>query len=216
MPARPLADLPPSSWPRNPNYVMDLDPVPFRVRAAFNGEPVIDSGRALVMFELGHAPVYYVPRGDVRMELMTPTGRATHCPYKGDASYWTLAVGGKTVENAVWSYEDPYAEMAGLKDLIGAYWDRFDAWYHDEERVDGPVEIAGRINATNSFAKCYPDLAAEWDRERNARIQPYEFAAESDVAVWWRNAAGEAWQEPIRDRVLRDGARAGRASRAAD
>ena len=97
------------------------------------------------MFELGHAPVYYVPAGDVRMDLMTPTDEGTHCPYKGDASYWSLTVGGTTVENIIWAYEDPYGEMAHLKGYVGVYWDRVDAWYHGETRVEAPVEIAGRV-----------------------------------------------------------------------
>lgn len=216
MPARPLAELPPSSWRKNPAYGMDLDALPFRVRAEAGGETIIDSARAVVMFELGHAPVYYVPRDDVRMDLMTPTEHATHCPYKGDASYWTLNAGGKTVENAIWSYQDPYPEMAKLEGLIGIYWDRMDAWFHDDVRVERPVEIAGRVNETNNFAECYPHLAAEWNRERNTRIQPYEFAAESGATVWWRNAAGEEWQERIKDRVLRDGAHADRPRQAAE
>jgi uncharacterized protein (DUF427 family) len=204
MPARALSELPESSWPKNPHYVMDLDPVPFRVRAVVNGETVVDSTRCQVMFELGHAPVYYVPREDVRMDLMTRNNHASHCPYKGDASYWTLGAGGKTVENAIWSYEDPYDEMAALENLIGVYWEKMDAWYHDDAEVERPVEIAGRVNETNNLARCYPHLAEEWNRERNARIQPYEFAAESDVSVWWRNASGEEWQERIKDRVLRE------------
>jgi uncharacterized protein (DUF427 family) len=206
MPARALGELPPSSWGKNPGYVMDLDALPFRVRAEIGGETVVDSRGALVMFELGHAPVYYVPRGDVRMELCTRTDRATHCPYKGDASYWTIAADGTTVENAVWSFEDPYPEMAVLKDLLGVYWEKMGAWYHDDVRVDRPVEIAGRVNESNNFAKCYPRLAAEWHREKNARIQPYEFAADSNASVWWKNAAGDEWQARIKDRVLSDGA----------
>lgn len=205
MPARALSELPESSWPKNPHYVMDLDPLPFRVRAVVNGETVIDSTRCLVMFELGHAPIYYLPRADVRMDLMTPSDQASHCPYKGDASYWSLTVGDREVANAIWSYEDPYPEMAQLKDLIGVFWNRMDTWYHDDVEVDGPVEIAGRVNQTNSLAKGYPELIAEWNRERNVRIQPYEFAADSNVTVWWKNAAGEEWQERIKDRVLRHG-----------
>ncbi|MEE8202638.1 MAG: zinc-ribbon domain-containing protein, partial [Alphaproteobacteria bacterium] len=83
---------------------------------------------------------------------------------------------------------------------------KMDAWYHDDERVDRPVEIAGRVNESNNFAKCYPRLAAEWHREKNARIQPYEFAADSNMCVWWKNAAGDEWQARIKDRVLSDGA----------
>jgi uncharacterized protein (DUF427 family) len=204
MPSRPLNELPPSSWPLNPDYVMDLDPLPFRLRAEVAGETIVDSTDGRVMFELGHAPVYYVPKGDVRMDLMTPTDLATHCPYKGDASYWSLAVGDTTVENIIWGYEDPYAEMAHLKGYVGVYWDRIDAWYHGDQQVDSPVEIAGRVNETNHFKACYPHLMAEWNSERNQRIGAYEFSAESNTEVWWKDAAGHEWRERIKDRVLRN------------
>lgn len=203
MPARPLAALPSSSWARNPGYEIDLAPLPTRVRALFGGATVVDSVRALVMFELGHAPVYYFPRADVALDLLRPTDHASHCPYKGDASYWTLAVADREAENAAWSYRDPYPEMAALKDLIGLYWERMDAWYHGDAVTQAPVEIAGRVDQAASFARAYPALAAEWDRERNQRIQPYEFAATSTTPVWWRDGTGESWRESIRDRVLR-------------
>ena len=203
MPPRPLAELPPSSWPKNPHYGMDLVPLPFRVRAVLAGETVIDSNRAQVMFELGHAPVYYFPKEEVRLELARRNDHATHCPYKGDAAYWSMMLGGQEVENIFWCYEDPYPEMAALKDLIGVYWDKIDVWYHGEQRADAPVEIAGRVNASNNFARCYPDLCAQWHPDKNERIQPYEFAAESPVVVWWRDGRGEEWEEAIRDRVLK-------------
>ena len=93
--------------------------------------------------------------------------------------------------------------MAAIKDLIGVYWNKMEAWYHDGRRVGQPVEINGRVNETNNLAKCYPDLAAEWHGEKNVRLQPYEFAAESATEVWWLSKDGKAWREPIRDRVLK-------------
>jgi len=203
MPPRPLSALPTSSWSRNPGYVIDLDPLPCRLRADVAGLNLLESDRALVMFELGHAPVYYLPREDLRMDLLSRNDHATHCPYKGDAAYWHIETRSGTVENVVWSYEDPYPEMAAIKDLIGVYWNKMEAWYHDDRRADQPVEIAGRVNETNNLAKCYPDLAAEWHREKNVRLQPYEFAAESATEVWWLSNDGKAWREPIRDRVLK-------------
>lgn len=206
MSPRPLSALPASSWDRNPGYVIDLVALPCRVRAEVAGAPLLESDRTLVMFELGHVPVYYLPREDLRMDRLAPNDNATHCPYKGDAAYWNLETPERTIENIVWSYENPYPEMAALEDFIGVYWNKMDAWYQDGRRVDRPVEIAGRVNETNNFAKCYPDLAAEWHREKNPRLQPYEFAAESPTEVWWLGADGREWREPIRDRVLRTAA----------
>ena len=205
MPPRPLSEIPASSWDRNPGYIIDLEPLPFRVRAEVGGEVLVDSRNVRVMFELGHAPVYYISREDVRIDRLRRNDHSTHCPYKGDASYWDLADATEPVTNIVWSYEDPYPEMAALKDLIGVYWDKMDAWYHDERQVAGPVEIAGRVNETNNFAKCYPELAAEWNREKNPRLQPYEFSAESGTSVWWKDASGREWQERVKDRVLARG-----------
>ena len=203
MSPRPLNALPASSWSRNPGYIIDLDPLPCRLRADVAGLNLLESDRAQVMFELGHAPVYYLPRECLRMDLLSRNDRATHCPYKGDASYWHLETPTGTIENIVWSYEDPYPEMAAIKDLVGVYWNKMEAWTHDGRRVDQPVEIAGRVNETNNLAKCYPGLAAEWHREKNVRLQPYEFAAESATEVWWLSNDGKTWREPIRDRVLK-------------
>ncbi len=97
-----------------------------RIRAVFNGEVVAESERALVMHETGYAPTAYIPRADVRMDLLQRTGHHTHCPFKGDASYWTIEVGGQRAENAAWSYEDPFEEAEIVRDHIAFYWDQVD------------------------------------------------------------------------------------------
>ena len=114
------------------DYRIDLEPSPQRVRVVFGGETVADSTRAVVMIEPRHQPVHYFPRDDVRMDLMERTGHRSHCPFKGDASYWTLAVGRRSAENAVWSYEDPIDDVAGIKAYVAFYRDKVDAWYEDD------------------------------------------------------------------------------------
>ena len=89
-----------------PVYEIRFDSHPRRVRVEFNGTWVADSRRVLVLQETRHAPVFYFPPEDVRFDLMEKTALRTYCPFKGDASYWTLKVGDKAAENAVWSYED--------------------------------------------------------------------------------------------------------------
>ena len=195
-------DSPPSSWGRNPGYEIDLEAVPVRLRVELGGEVVADSENALVMYELGHAPVYYFPRRDVRKELLTASDHHTHCPYKGDAGYFSLSAGGDTAENAIWYYEHPYEEMAQLKGLLGFYFERFDAWYENGRKIDAPPEIEGRINDRNNFAAMHPKLAADWYPEKNAGIRPYEFSEHSATVVWWKNVDDE-WQESIRSRVQR-------------
>ena len=61
------------------------------------------------------------------MDLMTPTDHHTFCPYKGTASYWTIAVGDKIAENVVWGYREPFDEVPALKDFVAFYWNRVDA-----------------------------------------------------------------------------------------
>ena len=97
-----------------------------RARVVFNGVEIADSANPIVVREADYDAVLYFPRTDVRMEHLTPTDHDTYCPFKGTASYWTIAVDGKTSENAVWSYEDPYDETADLKDHMAFYADRMD------------------------------------------------------------------------------------------
>ena len=82
------------------DYEIRFERAPGRVRVEFNGERIADSTRALVVHETRHAPAYYFPPEDVRMERLAKTAHATHCPFKGNASYWTLSAGGRAAENA--------------------------------------------------------------------------------------------------------------------
>lgn len=110
---------------------------PKRVRVMFNGKTIADTLAAGLMRETGHMPVYYFPPSDVRMDLLERTNHRSHCPYKGDASYWTLRVGERSAENAVWSYEDPLPEMAAIKGRIAFYWDKVDHWFEEDEETFG-------------------------------------------------------------------------------
>ena len=119
-----------------------------RMRAVFNDQVIADSDQVLVMHETSYAPVYYFPRADVRMDLLRPTDLRTHCPFKGDANYWTIEVEGRSAPNAAWSYEDPYQEAAIVKDHIAFYWDRIDAWFEDGEPITErpPRTVAATAN----------------------------------------------------------------------
>ena len=91
------------------------------MRVTCNGELIAESREALAMNEGSYPRVYYFPRQDVKMERLVRTSHKTHCPFKGDASYFSV-VGG--AENAVWSYEQPYDEMAPIKGLLAFYPDK--------------------------------------------------------------------------------------------
>ena len=86
------------------------------MRVIFDGTVIADSSAAVRCEETGHEPVHYIPEKDVRLDLMQPTEHKTYCPFKGDCSYWTIAVdgadGAKEAENAVWGYRAPYDEAA--------------------------------------------------------------------------------------------------------
>ena len=95
------------------------------VKAA--GETVADSQDAVVMHETGYDPVYYIPRADVRMDLLEPTGHTTRCPHKGTARYWTIKAGGRSLENAVWAYDAPFDAVADIAGNAAFYPGRVDS-----------------------------------------------------------------------------------------
>jgi adenylate cyclase len=105
------------------------------VKVVFNGVTVADSPNARVMRESRHVPVYYMPQSEVRMDLMHRTDHRTYCPFKGNASYWTLTVGDHTAENAVWSYEDPFDEVAEIKGYVAFYSSKMDGLYEEDQEV---------------------------------------------------------------------------------
>ena len=109
-----------------PSRHISIAPHPRRVRVLFAGEVVADSSCALVLREGRYPPVFYVPRSDANMAHYRRTAHSTHCPHKGDAAYFSLSVGERTAENAVWTYEAPFAGVAEIKDHLAFYPDRVD------------------------------------------------------------------------------------------
>jgi len=97
-----------------------------RVRVVFAGEVIADTTRALTLNEAGYAPVHYIPRADVAMSRLKPTAHASHCPYKGDANYFSISADGRTADNAAWSYEQPFPAMAEIAGYLAFYPNRVD------------------------------------------------------------------------------------------
>src|SRR4051794_39999099 len=133
----PLAARPAAS-----NYSIDgpahrilFEPHPRRIRAVLGGRTVLDTVRAHLLHESNILPVLYAPFEDLDGELLEPTGHTTHCPFKGDASYWTVRAGGKTSENALWGYPEPIESAAWLLGYVAAYRDRFDTWYDEDDEL---------------------------------------------------------------------------------
>ena len=101
-----------------------IAPHPGRVRVLFAGEAVAESDKALSLREGRYPAVLYIPRSDANMALYRRTSHSTHCPHKGDAAYFSLSVGERTAENAVWTYEAPFDGVAQIKDHLAFYPDR--------------------------------------------------------------------------------------------
>lgn len=110
---------------------------PRRVRAELGGETVLDTTRGRLLHESQMLPVLYVPDDDVATDLLEPTETRTTCPFKGEASYWSITVGGQVAEDAVWGYLEPLADAPWLAGHRAFYWDELDAWYDEDERVFG-------------------------------------------------------------------------------
>jgi uncharacterized protein (DUF427 family) len=92
-----------------------------RVRVLFHGHEIADSADVVVVHEADLPPVRYFPRDDVQMSFLRRTDKITHCPYKGDAAYFTIVRDGVIVENAVWSYEDPKTSVGEIGGRLAFY-----------------------------------------------------------------------------------------------
>ncbi len=112
-----------------------VEPCPRRLRVVFGGEAIADTERALYLFETGRVPVYYFPREDVRTGLLVATDHTSHCPFKGDAAYWSIDAGGRRSENAVWGYPDPIDDCPDISGHLAFYWNRVDSWFEEDDEV---------------------------------------------------------------------------------
>lgn len=120
-----------------PEHRLLFHDFPRRVRGRFADEAVLDTTRAKLLHETGYLPQLYIPVGDVRVELLTSTDHSTYCPFKGDASYWSLRVGDRTAENAVWAYENPIESASWLHGHLAFYFRAVDAWFDEDEEIAG-------------------------------------------------------------------------------
>ena len=120
-----------------PKHRILFEPHPRRIRAELGGVTVLDTVRGRLLHESNVMPRFYVPLDDIDQSLLERTDRSTHCPFKGDASYWTVRAGDRVAENAIWAYEDPKPEAAWLAGYASMYWEKADAWYEEDERVFG-------------------------------------------------------------------------------
>ncbi|MFO1109959.1 MAG: DUF427 domain-containing protein [Bradyrhizobium sp.] len=107
-----------------PDHPITITPNPKRVRVSVGGVVVADTTRALTLKEASYPAVQYVPRTDANMALLDRTERVTHCPYKGDANYFSIRADGAMLENSIWTYEKPYPAMAEIAGHLAFYPDK--------------------------------------------------------------------------------------------
>lgn len=120
-----------------PAHRLLLTEFPRRVRAVLGDVTVADTRQGRLLHETGLLPVLYLPMDDLRTDLLEPTEHTTHCPFKGDATYWSIRVGDRLAENAVWAYPEPMKAAAWLTGYAALYWSALDAWFDEDEPVHG-------------------------------------------------------------------------------
>jgi uncharacterized protein (DUF427 family) len=120
MPERPIKQP-------GPDHPITIDRNPDRVIVSIAGKTVADTRRALTLREAGYPPVEYIPLEDVELSLLEATDHASYCPFKGDASYYSIPAGGERSVNAVWEYKSPYPAVAEIAGHVAFYPNRVDA-----------------------------------------------------------------------------------------
>jgi len=110
-----------------PEHPITIERNASRVRVLLGGRVIADTRRALTLREANYPPVQYIPRRDVDMTALGRTTTRTYCPYKGEASYFSIPAGGERSVDAIWTYEAPYGAVAEIKDHLAFYPDRVDA-----------------------------------------------------------------------------------------
>jgi uncharacterized protein (DUF427 family) len=106
-------------------HPITIEPTDGRVTVRVGGTVVADSRHALTLREASYPPVQYVPLADVDPATLRPSQTATYCPYKGDASYYSVQpAGGDEVGDAIWTYQDPYPAVAEIAGHVAFYADR--------------------------------------------------------------------------------------------
>ncbi|MEY9838181.1 DUF427 domain-containing protein [Streptomyces sp. 846.5] len=111
----------------SPSHPITVVANPARVVVTVAGRTVADTRNALTLREGKYPAVQYIPRADVDLALLEPSDTASYCPFKGEAGYYSIPVGGERSVDAVWVYESPYPAVAEIKDHVAFYPDRVDS-----------------------------------------------------------------------------------------
>ncbi|MFK0164753.1 DUF427 domain-containing protein [Rhizobium sp. NPDC090279] len=109
-----------------PDHPITIEKKQAHVTVSVAGKVIADTREALSLKEASYPAVLYIPRKDVDMSLLEKTNHETYCPYKGECSYYSIPAGGERSVNAIWTYENPYPSVSGIKDYMAFYPDRVD------------------------------------------------------------------------------------------
>lgn len=110
-----------------PDHPITVEPAHTRVVVKAGDRVIADTRRALTLQEASYPAVFYIPREDADMALLSRTQHKSWCPYKGEASYYSITPGGARAVNAIWSYETPHEAVSAIKDHLAFYPDRVDS-----------------------------------------------------------------------------------------
>ena len=197
---------------------------PRRIRAEVGGHVVLDTVRGHLLHESNIPPRLYVPLDDFDRAVLEPTDHTTHCPFKGDASYYSVRVGDIVRENAVWAYPRPKPEAAWLAPYASLYWDMADAWFEEDEALPGLRDPYHRVDVrrTSRPVHVVADGGTDVARSERARLvfetgaPPRFYVPREDVTAELAPSAkrsrcpykGEATYHSVRlgDRLIEDAA----------
>ena len=178
-------------------YFADFLP---RVRAVVDGRTVLDTTRGKLLYESGMHPRLYAPLEDFDAAVLTRTEHSTHCPFKGDASYWSVGVNGNSRENAVWAYESPIREAEWLEGYASLYPDKVDEWWVEDERVRALRDPFHRIDVLPSSRRVRvalgDDVVVDTDRAMllfETGLSPVAYVPRADVRAAVARAERETW-----------------------
>lgn len=141
--------LPAPGFEKNDGYLLDIIPSQSLHQLILNEAVVAASDRALIISEQGLRNVLYIPRDDILSPLTRMKGQSSYCPFKGTATYWNVDANGQSCDNAAWSYDLPYDDVASLKGHLAFYLDKLDCYWRNG--IEQPLLGPGRRNGADCF-----------------------------------------------------------------
>jgi len=124
---------------QNPSHRITITPLDGVVTVNFSSAVIASSKNAKVLKETGHPDVLYIPFEDIYFDFLRSSPTSTHCPYKGDASYWSVTATGESEPDIMWAYRHPYEEVSSIRDHGAFYPDKVEIEVVKQSQTDRPV-----------------------------------------------------------------------------